>query len=97
MNIYIIAYIYIYDVYIMGRSLLLFEAYGPDGWADVAWVNYLAVRGVFGQLSERLAESIHRFSKHPLIVVNFGKQARASPYRYKYAYMHIDRYLHIDL
>lgn len=42
----------------------------------MAWVNYLAVRGVFGKLTERLAQSIHRFSKHPLIVLNFGKEAR---------------------
>eukprot|EP00913_Durusdinium_trenchii_P002413 g2229.t1 len=31
--------------------------------------------GVFGKLTERLVDSIHRFSQHPIIVVNFGQQA----------------------
>lgn len=54
------------------------QVYKEDGWTDAAWVNYVAVKkpgGVFGKLTERLVDSIHRFSQHPIIVVNFGQQA----------------------
>jgi len=46
-----------------------------DGWADYAWVNYVAVKkkgGVYGGLTERLVDSLHRFSNKPAVVVNFG-------------------------
>jgi len=63
------------------------HVYKSDGWADSAWVNYVAVKksgGVFGKLTERLVESIHRFSQHPIIVVNFGQEApeELSPRRF---------------
>eukprot|EP00438_Fugacium_kawagutii_P012539 Skav207336 [mRNA] locus=scaffold426:19669:24820:+ [translate_table: standard] len=54
------------------------HVYKSDGWTETAWVNYVAVKksgGVFGKLTERLVESIHRFSHHPIVVVNFGQEA----------------------
>jgi|Cyp1metagenome_2_1107374.scaffolds.fasta_scaffold00737_31 hypothetical protein len=100
------------------------QVYKSDGWADSAWVNYVAVkksggtalfeftfkRPCSGRIArclweaycgsdafvllilkevlyavtltcrkcawkERLVESIHRFSQHPIIVVNFGQEA----------------------
>ncbi|CAE7499817.1 unnamed protein product [Symbiodinium natans] len=55
------------------------RVYNSEGWADTAWVNYVAVpsngKGVFGKLTERLVDSVHRFSQHPIVVVNFGTKA----------------------
>jgi len=52
------------------------RVYGSDGWAEDAWVNYFkAVPGAstnFLKLTEDLVESVHRFSKKPIILVNFG-------------------------
>ncbi|CAE7427317.1 unnamed protein product [Symbiodinium sp. CCMP2456] len=68
------------EVYLDRRFRTNYKSvYNTDGWADAAWVNYVAVpadgKGIFGQLTERLVDSVHRFSQHPVIVVNFGTKA----------------------
>ncbi|CAJ1373594.1 unnamed protein product [Effrenium voratum] len=66
------------DVFLDKRFRQNYEkAYNSDGWTDAAWVNYVALKkagDTYGQLTERLVESVHRFSKHPIVVVNFGLQ-----------------------
>jgi len=61
--------------------------YGSDGWAENAWVNYFkAVPGDstdFLKLTEDLVESVHRFSKKPIVLVNFGdSDAHFDPTRF---------------
>jgi len=49
--------------------------YDSFGWVDEAWVNYVKVQPgneYFAQLTERMIESVHLYSKRPLVVVNFG-------------------------
>lgn len=51
------------------------KIYDNSGWVDEAWVNYVKVQPgnkYFAQLTERMIESVHLYSKKPIIVVNFG-------------------------
>jgi len=53
------------------------KAYGSDGWAEEAWVNYFKVMPHaysvdFLRLTDALIESVHRFSSKPIVLVNFG-------------------------
>jgi len=50
--------------------------YGDDGWTDTAWLNFVGVKGhndKFGLLTKKMAESVRRASKHPLVIVVFGE------------------------
>merc|ERR1712224_186620 len=56
--------------------------YDKDGWVEEAWVSFIKAKqkkgepgyrqGEWGLLMERLVDSVHRFSKKPIVVVNFG-------------------------
>lgn len=63
--------------------------YRADGWIEKAWVNIVKAQpgasDPWNVLTERLVKSIHRFSNHPIVVVNFGDVDLASldPRRYR--------------
>lgn len=53
--------------------------YDADGWVDEAFINYFANKGKGGEKyikqTELLIESVHRFSKRPIVSINFGLPA----------------------
>lgn len=55
------------------------KVYRSDGWAEQAWLLSVKAEPAKGSattwnaLTERLVSSLHRFSSHPVIVVNFGE------------------------
>lgn len=53
------------------------RVYGKDGWVDEAWVTYFKLNpaytgGDFQMMVLKLIESVHRFSKKPIVMFNFG-------------------------
>lgn len=65
------------DVYVDERFQKNYaNVYGADGWVEKAWVTYLKVRPGntdFLHLTRKLVESVHLFSKYPIILMNFGQ------------------------
>jgi len=67
-----------YDLHLDSRFKKNYNKwYSKDGWVDAAWVNFMKVKtsdddDYFGVLTEKLVDSVHRFSKKPIVVVNFN-------------------------